>query len=169
MPPGMVSVRLHTPLGSTAARSFYVGPFAEVGEKEDNNKPETATPAMLPATLVGTINAKGDRDLWSIEAQAGQELVFVLVGPSLGSSLNARLTLTAEGGQTLANATRQPWNTEVVLSHRFAAAGKCSLRVEDRDNTGGGNHFYYIHAGSFPYVTGVYDSHMFRVHGRIGF
>src|SRR5579864_2438455 len=29
MPPGMVSVRLHTPLGSTAGKSFYVGPFAE--------------------------------------------------------------------------------------------------------------------------------------------
>ena len=62
MPPGMVSLRLHTPLGNTAAKSFYVGPFAETGEKEDNSKPETATPATLPATLVGTINAKGDRD-----------------------------------------------------------------------------------------------------------
>ncbi len=156
MPPGMVSVRLHTPLGSTAAKSFYVGPFTEVAEKEDNGTSGTATPAMYPATLVGAINAKGDRDVWSLEAQAGQELAFVLVGPSLGSSLNARLTLTAETGQTLASVTRQPWKTEVVLSHRFAAAGKCFLRVEDRDNTGGGNHFYYIHAGAFPYVTGVY-------------
>src|SRR5258707_10495972 len=30
MPPAMIAVRLHTPLGSTAAKSFYVGPFAEV-------------------------------------------------------------------------------------------------------------------------------------------
>src|SRR5262249_25576594 len=58
MPPGMVSVRLHTPLGSTSAKSFYVGPFAEVGEKEDNGTLETATPASLPATLVGAIGAK---------------------------------------------------------------------------------------------------------------
>ncbi len=156
MPPAVVALRLHTPLGSTTAKTFYVGPFAETGEKEDNNKPELATPAALPATLVGTINAKGDRDIWSFEAKAGEELVFVLVGPSLGSMLNARLTLTEAGGKTLASAVRQPWKSDVALTHRFDAAGKYLLRVEDRDYTGGGNHFYYIHAGAFPYVTDAY-------------
>jgi hypothetical protein len=58
MPPAMVSVRLHTPLGSTAAKSFYVGPFAEIGEKEENATAENATPAAFPATLVGTTNAR---------------------------------------------------------------------------------------------------------------
>lgn len=156
MQPGMIALRLHTPLGSTAAKSFYVGPFAETGEKEDNSQPETATPAALPATLVGTINSKGDRDLWSCEAQAGQELAFVLVGPGLGSSLNARLTLLDESGHALVSATRHPWKSEVVVSHRFEKAGKCFLRVEDRDYTGGGNHFYYLHAGAFAYVADVY-------------
>ena len=154
--PGMVSLRLHTPLGSTAAKSFYVGPFAELGEKEDNNQPEKATPATLPATLVGVINSKGDHDLWSFEAQTGQELVFVLIGPALGSSLNARLTLLEEGGNVLGSAVRQPWKNEVIVAHRFDAAKKCFLRVEDRDFTGGGNHFYYIHAGAFPYATGEF-------------
>jgi WD40 repeat protein len=156
MPPAVVAVRVHTPLGSTAAKTFYVGPFAETGEKDDNNKPESATPAALPATLVGTINAKGDRDIWSFEAKAGEELVFVLVGPSLGSMLNARLTLTEAGGKTLASGVRQPWKSDVALTHRFDAAGKYLLRVEDRDYTGGGNHFYYVHAGAFPYVTSAY-------------
>ncbi|MGE5192229.1 MAG: hypothetical protein ACM3U2_06965, partial [Deltaproteobacteria bacterium] len=156
MPLGNVSVRLHTPLGSTAGKSFYVGPFPEAGEKEDNAELENATPAALPATLVGTINARGDRDLWSFEAQAGQELVFVLVGPSLGSSLNARLTLLDASGRRLVSVTRQPWKSEVVLFHRFEAPGRFFLRVEDRDFTGGGNHFYSIHAGAFPYVTDVY-------------
>ncbi len=156
MPAGMVALRLHTPLGSTAAKSFYVGPFAEAAEKEDNAKPETATPAMLPATLVGTIASKGDRDLWTFDAQAGQELVFVLVGPGLGSSLNARLTLLDAAGHSLASATRHPWNSDVVVSHKFDKAQKCLLVIEDRDYTGGGNHYYYIHAGAFPYVTGVY-------------
>jgi hypothetical protein len=156
MSPGMVSLRLHTPLGSTAAKSFYVGPFAEVGEKEDNEKTEMATPVALPATLVGSIGAKGDRDLWSFDAQPGQELVFVLVGPNLGSSLNARLTLLDAGRRTLQSVTRQPWKGEVVISHRFEEAGKFFLSVEDRDYTGGGNHFYYIHAGAFPYVTGAF-------------
>ncbi len=77
MPSGTVSVRLHTPLGSTAGKSFYVGPFTEFSEKEDNGNPETATPVTFPATLVGAIGTKGDRDFWSFEAAAGKELVFV--------------------------------------------------------------------------------------------
>src|SRR5262249_48093173 len=97
-----------------------------------------------------------DRDVWSFDAQAGQELVFVVVGPSLGSSLNARLALLDGGGRTLQSMTRQPWKGEVVLSQRFEEAGKFFLSVEDRDYTGGGNHFYYIHAGAFPYVTGAF-------------
>src|SRR5207237_950105 len=108
MPASLVALRLHTPLGSTAAKSFYVGPFAEVGEKEDNAKPETATPATLPATLVGTIASKGDRDLWALDAPAGQDLTFVLVGPILGSSLNARLTLLDAAGHRLVQAARHP-------------------------------------------------------------
>jgi len=163
MSPGMVSVRLHTPLGSTAGKSFYVGPFGEIGEKEDNAKLESATPATLPATLVGTIASKGDHDLWTCEAQAGQELAFVLIGPALGSSLNARLTLLDGEGHTLESATRQPWKSEVAVAHRFDTAQKCVLRVEDRDYTGGGNHFYYIHAGAFPYVTSAYPLGMASV------
>jgi WD40 repeat protein/mono/diheme cytochrome c family protein len=163
MSPGMVSVRLHTPLGSTAGKSFYVGPFGEIGEKEDNSKPDSATPTTLPATLVGTIASKGDSDLWTCEAQAGQELAFVLIGPALGSSLNARLTLLDGDGRPLETATRQPWKSEVVVTHRFDTAQKCVLRVEDRDFTGGGNHFYYIQAGPFPYVTSAYPLGMASV------
>jgi hypothetical protein len=167
MPLGMVALRLHTPLGSTAGKSFYVVPFAEVAEKEDNGKPETATPAALPATLFGTIVSKGDRDLWTFEATAGQELVFVLVGPNLGSSLNAKVSLLDADGRTLDTATRHPWTGEVVVSHRFDKPQKCFVRVEDRDYTGGGNHFYYVHAGTFPYVESAYPLGMKTTDGGI--
>ncbi|MSR56252.1 MAG: hypothetical protein EXS05_01085 [Planctomycetaceae bacterium] len=154
LPPGTVALRLHTPLGTAGSKSFYVGPFPEVGEKEDNNVFEKATAVSLPATLVGSIDRRGDRDLWSFETQAGQELVFLLIGPNLGSSLQARLTLRDVDGKVIQAAVRQTARSEVVLGRRFETAGKCYLEIEDRDNTGGGNHFYYVHAGTFPYVTG---------------
>jgi hypothetical protein len=156
MPPAVVALRVHTPLGSTAAKTFYVSPFAEIGEKEDNNTTDTATPVALPATLAGTISARGDSDVWSFDAKAGEEVVFALTGPNLGSALNARLTLVAADGKSLAQAVRQPWKSEVVLKHRFDSPGKYLLRVDDRDYTGGGNHFYYIHAGAFPWVIAAY-------------
>ncbi|MFN0055539.1 MAG: c-type cytochrome domain-containing protein [Planctomycetales bacterium] len=156
MPPGMVSLRLHTPLGTAGSRSFYVGPFPESGEKEPNSDASQASAVSLPTTLVGTINARGDRDFWSFEAQSEQELVFLLIGPTLGSSLQARMTLLDPAGRVLARGSRLPGRNEVVLGHKFGAFGKYVLQVEDRDNTGGGNHFYYIHAGAFPYVTGSF-------------
>ncbi|MBS0260807.1 MAG: hypothetical protein JSS02_02525 [Planctomycetes bacterium] len=164
-PPGMVALRLHTPLGSTAAKSFYVGPFAEVGEKEDNNRRESATPAALPATLVGTIATKGDRDLWVAEAPADKDVVFVLVGPQLGSALNAKVSLLDESGRTVASATRQPWLSEVVIAHRFDRPQFFNVTAATEIYTGGGNHFYYVHAGTFAYVRSAFPLGMKSLDG----
>jgi hypothetical protein len=156
MQPGLVSVRLHTPLGSTGSKSFYVGPFAEQGEKEDNGSPDKAAVVSLPATLNGTIGSKGDADLWAFDAAAGKELVFVLHGPNMGSALHAKLSLLDAAGNVVQEESRHPFRSEVALGHRFDKPGRYFLRVEDRNYTGGGNHFYFIHAGEFAYVTGVY-------------
>jgi WD40 repeat protein len=156
-PPGLVTLRLQTPLGMTGSKSFHVSPFAEVGEQEPNNLPPQATPISFPATLTGTINARGDRDLWSFEGVEGQQLVFQLVGPHLGSALQGRLLLrdTADG-RALATEVRRTGRSDVVLGVRLPRAGRYLLEVTDRDNTGGGNHFYLVQAGDFPLVTGVF-------------
>ena len=93
--------------------------------------------------------------IWSFEAQAGQELVFVLVGPGLGSSLNARLTLIAAAASNWRASLGSRGNRRSSFAS-VRSGGKFYLRIEDRDYTGGGNHFYYIHAGAFPYITNVY-------------
>jgi WD40 repeat protein len=152
-PVGTISLRLHTPLGTAGTKSFHVGPFSELAEKEENNSRDKAPQTTFPRTLTGTINSRGDRHLWSFDARAGDELVFLLIGPGLGSSLQGKLSLWDESGRVLATAVRQPARGEVVLGRRFDRPGKYFLQVEDRDNMGGGNHFYLIHAGAFPYVT----------------
>ena len=155
--PGLVTVRLHTSLGSTGSKSFYVGPFAEVAEKDDNNSREKANVATLPATLTGAIESKGDRDVWAFDVPDGSpEIVFQIVSGQLGSALTPKLTLLDANGKPLASAMRQPGRTDVVLGHKFEQPGRCFLQVEDRNFTGGGNHFYLIHAGQFAYVTGVF-------------
>ncbi len=156
LPPRMIALRLHTPTGSTGAKSFYVGPFAEHGEKEPNDAVEQATAAELPKTLVGTINRKGDRDLWSFPAGAGDEIVFQLIGAGLGSALNADTAILDANGRILVRSERHPTRRDVVIGHRFAEAGTYYLRVEDNRFSGGGRHFYYIHAGPFAYVDRVF-------------
>src|SRR5579872_730331 len=75
------------------------------------------------------------------------------------------MTLLDAGGRSLKTATRQPWKSETVLVQRFEAAGRFLLRIEDRDYTGGGNHFYYVHAGAFPYLTSAYPLAMKSLDG----
>ena len=152
----VVQLRLHTPLGSTEARSFYAGPFAELAEQEPNDLPDKAGAATLPQTWAGTISQRGDRDLWKFDATAGQELVFALVGSGFGSMLNAKLALLDGTGRTLALSERNPAERDVVIGHRFVEAGSYFLHVEDRNNAGSGNHFYYVHAGAFPLATRVF-------------
>lgn len=154
--PGLVSLRLHTPLGSAGTKSFYAGPFAETGEIEPNNATGQATPVMLPTTLSGSIASRGDLDLWAFDAPAGAELVFQLVGPALGSSLNARLSLRDSTGKLLANKARSASQTDLFLQFAAPAAGRYFLEVQDRDNTGSGNHFYLVHAGEFSLATGIF-------------
>ncbi|TWU12023.1 translocation protein TolB [Symmachiella macrocystis] len=154
--PRMVSLRLHTPTGSTGSRAFYVGPFAEQKEKEANDTPETATVTELPKTLVGTINRKGDRDLWRFDAPAGAEIVFALRGTGFGSKLDAELTILDDAGQVLARSQRHPNKRDAVIGYRFENAGSYLLRVEDLRFSGGGGHYYYIHAGQFAFVEGVF-------------
>lgn len=149
MPPGLVQMRLHTPLGSTGAKSFYVGPFQEMTEKEPNNVAEKSAALIFPMTLLGAIETKGDRDLWRFDALTGQELTFQLVGNNLGSALSARITLLDADGTTLASVVRASTRSEVILRHRVERPGKYVLQVEDRNFTGSANHFYAIHAGEF--------------------
>ena len=155
--PGLVTLRLQTPLGTTGSKSFHVSPFAEVGEQEPNNTPAQGTTATLPATLTGTINARGDVDVWSFEGQAGQLLVFQLVGPHLGSALQGRLTVRdAASGKVLVSQVRRTGRNEVVLGYRVPQTARYLLEVSDRDNTGGGNHFYFVHAGEFAFVNSLF-------------
>ncbi|MBI5757820.1 MAG: hypothetical protein HZA46_04805 [Planctomycetales bacterium] len=156
-PPGVVTVRLHAPLGSTGAKSFYVGPFAEIAEKDDNNSREKANVATLPATLTGAIETKGDRDVWAFDVPVGSpEIVFQVASGALGSVLTPKVSLLDTNGKLLGSATRQPGRSDVVIGHKFEQPNRYYLQIEDRNFTGSGNHFYLIHAGQFAYVTGVF-------------
>jgi len=155
MPPRVVRMRLHTPLGSTEAKSLWISPFAEVAEKEPNDASDVPV-ASLPATFSGTINTRGDRDRWSFDVRAGDELVFVLAGAEIGSALNARMSLLDANGKMVAVAERTPARRDPTLGYRFTEAGRYTLQIEDRNFTAGGNHFYLVHAGRFGWITDVF-------------
>lgn len=151
---GLCSIRLHTPLGTTEIRRFYIGPFAEIAEKEDH----LAAPAAegvneLQNSWVGRIETPGDVDFWPFSAQAGEEVVFEVQGKSFGSNLDPKLAILSPEGKILAESKRMLSGRPVWIGFKAETAGRYVLKVEDRNFSGSGGHHYLIHAGNFPYVT----------------
>ncbi|MBX5468124.1 MAG: hypothetical protein K6U14_11630, partial [Firmicutes bacterium] len=99
---GIRRLFLQTPMGTTGAVTFAVGGWPEVAETEPNNALQNATPLVLPATSVGSLDPPGDVDTFTFQARAGQELVFQVVASAVRSRLNSVLTLLDASGRVLA-------------------------------------------------------------------
>lgn len=152
-PQGLCSIRLHTPMGTTETRNFYIGPLPEVVEQEDNLDHPGERISQLNSSWVGTIQAAGDVDFWMFEAKSGEEIVFEVQGKNFGSNLESKLTVLDAQGAILAVSQRPLGGRPAWTGFQAKAAGKYVLKVEDRNFSGSGGHFYLIHAGSFPYIT----------------
>ena len=158
LPPGPVQIRAHTTMGDAGTRSIHVGPFPETRESKSNDTLATAVQTQLPATWLGTIERRGDRDCWAFDAKVGQEVVFQGISGVFGKKLstNLQLTLRDSAGASLATSQRVNYRSDVTLGYRIPRDGRYCLEVADRDFTGSAEHLYVIHAGSFAYVTEVF-------------
>ena len=151
--PGAVQLRVRGPGGSSAGRLVFIGSLLEVAEKEPNNAPAQAQAVALPAQLHGTISARGDVDRFQVELAAGEPLVLLFANTGHGSALQPRLTVRDSQGRTVAQVVRRSHRGEVVVGFTATAAGQYEVEIADRDNTGGGNHVYWLQMGAFPVVT----------------
>lgn len=154
---GEYNLRLVTPLGTSSASPFIVGALPESIEREENDLPALAQSISLPTTVVGEMQAIGDRDHYRFSARAGQELVFEVVATAFGSRLDAVLTLTDQAGQTLATSLGARGRRDALLAHRFTAAGQYTIQISDYEQRGMGkpNEFgYRLNIGELPVITG---------------
>ena len=153
-PTGRHGFWVRTPLGMTPGQTFLVSDRPDTLEAEPNDDPRQATPATLPATLVGTSDRPGDVDHFRIEARAGQELVFEVVARGLGSTLSPAPSLLDAEGRVVAEATGL--DADPTLTYRVPADGPLILRVADAQVGGSANHFYRIEAGAPPYPESAF-------------
>jgi hypothetical protein len=156
--PGLHWFRVETPLGTSNALPFDVGPFHTV---EANTAPMGTTstspkPLSLPATLVGTIAVPGQVDRYEFAGTAGEEVVFQVNAASLGSMLESQLILRDEAGKQLAQSGEYLNKADAVLTFKLPQAGKYTLAVTDREKTGNEDHFYRVNAGAVPYIASVF-------------
>ena len=156
VPHGVHAFRLETPLGVSNLMRFAVSSLVEIVEREPNGSVAPQKVA-LPATLVGTLGVAGDVDNYEFRARAGEEMVFQVVARPLGSRLDSVVRLLDANGQLLATNNDADPGRDSVLTWRFAETGTYILAIDDVEHGGAANGYAYrIHAGTLPYVTGVF-------------
>ena len=153
VPPDVYRFRVQTPLGTTNMVPLAIGSLPEVKKSEKSGNTALSQPVVLPATMVGTITAPGDRDRYEFDGKSGEDVVFEVVASKLGSRLESLLALSDSSGRVLAEAGRHDNSPDAMLTYRLPQDGKYTLTISDREGSGGKDDYYRVDAGALPYIT----------------
>ena len=153
VPPDVYRFRVQTPLGTTNMVPLAIGSLPEVKKSEKSGNTALSQPVVLPATMVGTITAPGDRDRYEFDGKSGEDVVFEVVASKLGSRLESLLALSDSSGRVLAEAGRHDNSPDAMLTYRLPEDGKYTLTISDREGSGGKDDYYRVDAGALPYIT----------------
>ena len=153
VPPDVYRFRVQTPLGTTNMVPLAVGSLPEVKKNEKSGNTPLSQPMVLPATMVGTITAPGDKDRYEFDGKAGEDVVFEVVASKVGSRLESLLALSDSSGRLLAEAGRHDNSPDATLTYRLPQDGKYTLTISDREGSGGEDDYYRVDAGALPYIT----------------
>ena len=156
VPPDVYRFRVQTPLGTTNMVPVAIGSLPEVKKNENSGNSALSQPVTLPATMVGTITAPGDRDRYEFDGKAGEDVVFEVVASKVGSRLESLLTLSDSSGKLLAEGGRHDNSPDATLTYRLPQDGKYILAISDREGSGGKDDYYRVDAGALPYITSYF-------------
>jgi Bacterial pre-peptidase C-terminal domain len=150
-------LRLRTATGVSELRTFFVGPYPVVAEKEPNNDLTNAQKVALNTTVTGIITSE-DVDCFAVEARQGDRLSAEVEGMRLGRAFfDPRLAVLDSHGTVLADVD----DTQLAMQDPFAslivpADGTYILRLREATYGGNDNCHYRLHIGAFPRPTAVY-------------
>jgi hypothetical protein len=150
-------LRVRTATGVSELRTFLVGSFPVVAEKEPNNDPGTAQHVALNTTVTGVITSE-DVDCFAVEARQGDRLSAEVEGMRLGRGVfDPRLAVLDSQGAVLADVD----DTQLAMQDPFVslvvpADGTYIIRLREATYGGNDDCHYRLHIGAFPRPTAVY-------------
>ena len=157
--PGIYNMRLRTSTGVSELRSFSVGLFPEVTEKEPNN--DFATPQVITLnTVINGVAENEDVDYFVFEAKKGQRVTAEVEGIRLGIThfdpyvaiMNMkRFELASSDDSAL---VWQDGFVNVIIPED----GKYVVQVRESAYAGNGGCLYRVHLGTFPRAAAVVPS-----------
>ncbi|HSI36140.1 MAG: hypothetical protein ACAI43_06885 [Phycisphaerae bacterium] len=169
-PVGPHLMRFFTPEGVSAPRTFVVGEHPEVAEKESKDDSAKAQPVdVLPTTINGVLDPKGDVDSFAVKLDAAQMLVATVQGRRLGSPIDSMLHVLGPDGRQVAF-SHDGLGIDPLLAYKAEAAGVHTVRVSafayppasDVKFAGGKDAIYRLTLTTGPFILATTPSGVTR-------
>ena len=150
---------VRTASGVTEYRTFYVGPFPEIKEKEPNTEFSTPQPIPMNVTVNGVIDSE-DVDYFVLDAKKGQRISVEIEGMRLGVTMfDPYIAILDSKRFELITADDTPLLKQDAAASVIAPAdGKYYVQVRETSYGGDGNCYYRLHVGDFPRPIAVYPA-----------
>lgn len=159
---GEFGMRVRTKSGVSEWKTFQVGPFAILDEKEPNTdfeKPQPIARELVDAglTINGSMGGE-DVDFFAIECKKGERISVEVVGLRMGAGMFDPYAAILDSERfAIAKSDDNPFaKQDPVLSVRIPADGVYYLEIRDSAYTGSGQ--YRAHVGRFPRPTVAYPA-----------
>ena len=156
-PLGEHPMRVRTATGISDLRTFFVGTFPTVAEKEPNSEFTAPQKIGLNVTVAGVVQNE-DVDYYAVEVKKGQRITAEVEGIRLGVSMfdsyvaimdSKRFELAACDDSSL-------FLQDPVASIVAPEDGTYVVQVREASYGGNGNCLYRLHVGTFPRPLVVY-------------
>lgn len=155
-PLGEHKVRIRTKTGVSELRTFVVGAYAQLEEKEPNTTTDKAQPVAMNSTVLGTMTNE-DVDYYLVTAKKGDPIAVEVEGMRLGRTMfDPYVAILDKSGKVLAKAD----DTALFIQDTYATIvaptdGDYLIEVRETSYGGTGNP-YRVHIGSFPRPSAVF-------------
>lgn len=158
-PLGEHTAQIRARSGISEYRTFFVGPFAAVAEKEPNSDFAQPQAISLNVTVEGVVQNE-DVDYYVIEAKKDQRISIEIEGMRFGQTLfDPYIAILDEKRFELAVADDTPLlRQDAAASMKAPADGKYIIEVRDSAYGGNGNCRYRLHVGTFPRPLAVFPA-----------
>ncbi len=153
---GEHALRVRCASGITEMRTFWVGPYPIVNEKEPNN--DFAAPQKIPLNCtVEGIADNEDVDYYAVEMKKGQRLSVEVEGMRLGNTMFDPFVaiLDSKRFELATSDDASNIGQDCCCSIICPADGAYIIKVHESSYRGNGACQYRLHVGTFPRPTAV--------------
>lgn len=151
--------QVRTRSGISDYRTFYVGPFPSVPEKEPNSEFGSPQPIDLNVTVEGVVDNE-DVDYFVVQAKKGQRISVDVEAMRLGTTLfDPYVAILDERRFELAASDDTPLvYQDAAVSIVAPEDGAYVIELREASYGGNGNCRYRLHVGGFPLPRAVYPA-----------